>query len=109
MKIYTASNSNDIIGSFLLSPLYVLKDELRNSGVNVVERHDFLPHVTILKINTMRARKAKVEKINPWLYVNLKDKMFGQQTVDSVHLCKMGYERRWDGFYNTPAEIIFRT
>ena len=57
----------------------------------------------------MKARKAKVGKINSWLYVNLKDKFFGKQSVDSVHLCKMGYERREDGFYNTPAEIIFRT
>ncbi|RUS84038.1 hypothetical protein EGW08_008216 [Elysia chlorotica] len=86
----------------------VLKAQLKESGVQVVERHEFHPHVTILKVNTMRARKAKVGKINSWLYVNLKDKLFGKQSVDSVHLCKMGYERREDGFYNTPAEIIFR-
>lgn len=87
----------------------VLKAQLNDSGVKVVERHDFHPHVTIMKVNTMRARKAKVGKINSWLYVNLKEKLFGQQSVNSVHLCKMGYDRREDGFYNTPAEIIFRT
>ncbi|GFS14309.1 A-kinase anchor protein 7 isoform gamma [Elysia marginata] len=87
----------------------VLKEQLKLKGVKVVERHEFRPHVTILKVNTMRARKAKVGKLNSWLYVNLKDKLFGQQSVNSVHLCKMGYERREDGFYNTPAEIIFRT
>ncbi|KAK6994034.1 A-kinase anchor protein 7 isoform gamma [Biomphalaria glabrata] len=83
--------------------------KLKDAGVNVVERHEFKPHMTIMKVNTMRAKKAKVENINPWLYVNLKKTYFGDQAVNSVHLCQMGYDRREDGFYKTPAEIFFRS
>ena len=64
-------------------------------------------HVYHLQITTMRAKKAKVSPINPWLYVNMKKQLFGTQAIDSVHLCKMGYDRRPDGFYQTPAEVIF--
>ncbi|KAH9489109.1 hypothetical protein Btru_042219 [Bulinus truncatus] len=87
----------------------IFTTKLKDAGVKVVERHEFKPHMTIMKVNTMRAKKVKVEKINPWLYVNLKKTDFGEQSVDSVHLCKKGYERREDGFYKTPAEIIFRS
>ncbi|XP_059172466.1 uncharacterized protein LOC131953335 [Physella acuta] len=85
----------------------LLKSKLKDAGVKVIENHDFRPHLTVMKVSTMRARRAKVAKINPWLYVHLKTTPFGEQGIHSVHLCRMGYDRRDDGFYVTPAEIFF--
>ncbi|CAL1542446.1 unnamed protein product [Lymnaea stagnalis] len=88
----------------------LLTSKIKDAGVNVIQDNDYRAHMTVMRVTSSKARKAKVEKINPWIYVNLKKTHFGDQMVNSVHLCKMGSERRdYDGFYETPAEIIFRT
>lgn len=85
-----------------------LKLLLRESGVEIRDNYEFVPHMTIMKVSRPVARIRGSKNIDPWLYSNFSDFLFGQQVVDGVYLCSMGDERRPDGFYVCPAEIHFR-
>lgn len=84
-----------------------LKLLVREAGLEVRDNHDFVPHMTIMKVTRPVARQKRSKNVDPWLYSNFTDMHFGRQCVDNLYLCSMGDERRDDGFYVCPAEFHF--
>lgn len=78
---------------------------LRENGIEIRDSHDFVPHMTIMKVTRPVARATGKKYIAPWLYSNKSDIEFGTQTVNNIHLCEMGLNRREDGFYMTPISL----
>lgn len=82
-----------------------LKICLKEAGVEIRDSHEFVPHMTIMKVTRPVSRIMNNRKIDPWLYSGFVDMSLGTQTVDGIYLCSMGDERRDDGFYVTPTNI----
>ena len=85
-----------------------LKLLVKEAGLEIRDNHDFVPHMTIMKVTRPVARQKRSKNVDPWLYSNFRDMYFGRQHIDAIHLCSMGDERRDDGFYACPAEIHFQ-
>lgn len=82
-----------------------LKLCLKEAGVDIRDNHDFVPHMTVMKITRPVARATGKKYISPWLYSGQAEVDFGTQVVDNVHLCEMGFGRQDDGFYMSPISI----
>ena len=78
---------------------------LSQAGLEVRDRYDFVPHMTIMKTTRPVSRAMKTKDINPGLYDHFLDMKLGCQQLDTLYLCPMTTNRRDDGFYETPAEI----
>ncbi|KAK3576553.1 hypothetical protein CHS0354_011231 [Potamilus streckersoni] len=83
-----------------------LKLCLTEHGIEVRDCHDFVPHMTIMKVSRPVARATGTKYVAPWLYSKFTDTVLGQQTINNVYLCQMGDKRQPDGFYNTATSII---
>lgn len=81
--------------------------QLALSGVQLAHEHDYVPHMTILKLTKSRARVFKSPYIDPYVYIDDANTHFGIQSCDNLQLCVIGEEKRWDGFYNCAAEVYF--
>ncbi|KAL3857155.1 hypothetical protein ACJMK2_011850 [Sinanodonta woodiana] len=82
-----------------------LKLCLTEHGIEVRDNHDFVPHMTIMKVSRPVARATGKKYVAPWLYSKFKDTVLGQQAINNIHLCEMGDERQPDGFYVTATSI----
>lgn len=82
---------------------------LRESGIEIRDSHDFVPHMTIMKVSRPVAKATGKKYIAPWLYSNQSNIEFGTQVVNNIHLCEMGISRREDGFYMTPVSLELNT
>lgn len=82
-----------------------LKLCLKQEGIDIRDNHDFVPHMTIMKVTRPVARATGKKYIAPWLYSNSQNIDFGTQVLDNIHLCSMGIDRQADGFYIAPAKI----
>jgi 2'-5' RNA ligase len=80
---------------------------VREAGLEIRDQHDFVPHMTIMKTTPQLACQRKIKRVDVSLYSPFTDMVFGSQPVTNLHICRMGKERRPDGFYVTPAEIHF--
>jgi 2'-5' RNA ligase len=80
-----------------------VRGTLTDAGVEIREGHDYLPHVTVLKLSMDRA--FKFDRLPPFAYQNFKDMEFGVQRVESIDLCAMTHERDEDGFYVSPLHL----
>uniref|UniRef100_K1QSH0 Ceruloplasmin n=2 Tax=Magallana gigas TaxID=29159 RepID=K1QSH0_MAGGI len=87
--------------------LYEFVDHIKlcfkNEGIEIRDNHEFVPHMTIIKVTRPVGNSTGQKYIPPWLYSHKTDVDFGQQVLDNIYLCKMTHERREDGFYVTPA------
>ena len=88
-----------------LSMVDHLKLCLKQEGIEIRDNHDFVPHMTLMKITRPVARATGKKYIAPWLYSRSQDIEFGTQNMDNIHLCSMGLDRQTDGFYITPQRI----
>ncbi|XP_045166063.2 leukocyte receptor cluster member 9-like [Mercenaria mercenaria] len=82
-----------------------LKTCLAAKGIDVRDYHEFVPHVTIMKVSRPVAKMTGNSYIAPWLYSSFNDTVLGSQAVDNLHLCAMVDERQEDGFYVAPASF----
>lgn len=80
---------------------------VKEAGLEIRDSHDFVPHVTIMKVTRPVAREKGTKNVDQWLYSNFSDMHFGKQKVNAIYLCSMGDDRGEDGFYICPAEIHF--
>lgn len=91
--------------------LYEFVDHIKlcfkNEGIEIRDNHEFVPHMTIIKVTRPVGNSTGQKYIPPWLYSHKTDVDFGQQVLDNIYLCKMTHERREDGFYVTPACLTF--
>lgn len=76
-----------------------LKLCLNEKGIDIRDYHEFIPHITLMKISRPTGRLTGKKYISPWLYSCFAEKEFGEQVVDNIHLCEMTNDRQADGFY----------
>ena len=82
-----------------------LKLCLNAQGVEIRDYHEFVPHMTLMKISRPVARATGKRYVPPWLYSCFNETEFGFQSVDNLHLCEMGDNRQEDGFYITALSV----
>jgi 2'-5' RNA ligase len=83
-----------------------VRSGLECGNVRIVDNHNFVPHMTIMKINRPTQRQFGLPRtIDRTLYHSFKDSLFGSQKVQTIFLCPIGVDRREDGFYQTILEI----
>ncbi|XP_013404139.1 leukocyte receptor cluster member 9 [Lingula anatina] len=87
--------------------LHHLQVCLSAEGLPIKDAHEFVPHVTIMKTTRPVSRQLGTKTINPYIQEHFKDTIFGNQCIESIHLCAMGDERREDGFYMCPFSLDF--
>lgn len=79
---------------------------LTRGGIRLVDMHNFVPHMTIMKINRPTQKQYGVPRqIDPSLYHQFKDTFLGVQKVKTIFLCPIGVDRREDGFYQSVYEM----
>lgn len=81
---------------------------LKEEGVEIRDNHDFVPHMTIMKISRPVSREMGTKTISPFLYSGFSEMDFGFQSVDNIHLCEMVDTRQDDGFYLTATSLDLR-
>ncbi|XP_066949743.1 leukocyte receptor cluster member 9-like [Macrobrachium rosenbergii] len=74
-------------------------------GVVITDQRDFIPHMTLMKVNRVIARERGSEYINSILYSDYVDREFGFIPINNINLCNTGDERGHDGFYLTCEKI----
>ena len=74
------------------------------SGFDIRDDRDYVPHMTIMKVNRSMERRLLRKTIDPAIYETAKDVYFGSETISAVHLCSMK-ERTQDGFYVCAASV----
>lgn len=82
-----------------------LKMCLSSQGIEIRDYHEFVPHMTIMKVSRPVAKMTGNNYIAPWLYSSFNSTLLGHQSVDNLHLCAMADERQPDGFYMTAASF----
>ncbi|RUS83904.1 hypothetical protein EGW08_008318, partial [Elysia chlorotica] len=83
-----------------------MKNELGSFNVEIRDMYEkFNPHLTIIKVKRPERKLFGSRNIQPAIYSQFKDVVFGEQTVDDIHLCSMDGQRREDGFYVSLFEI----
>ena len=88
---------------------YLLVGELQKEGITLGDMNrDYKPHVTIGNITRrFRTRNPGIENFPENVLTKFKNLKFGLQKVEGIYLCKMGDERREDGFYSCLTQIMF--
>ena len=85
-----------------------LLGRLEEAGVHPTDDDDYVSHMTIGKINERFIRRVPdVINFPEVVYKKVVNTTFGFQKVHGIHLCKMGSQRREDGFYTCPTEVMF--
>lgn len=82
-----------------------LKTCLTSEGIEIRDYHEFVPHMTLMKVSRPVAKMTGNNYIAPWLYSSFNDTVLGSQAVDNLHLCSMVDARQEDGFYITSASF----
>jgi len=82
-----------------------LKTCLVSNGIDIRDYHEFVPHMTIMKVSRPVAKLTGNNYIAPWLYSSFNETELGSQSVDNIHLCAMVDGRQEDGFYISPASL----
>ena len=76
-----------------------LKMCLNEKGIDIRDYHEFVPHITLMKISRPVGRLTGKKYVSPWLYSAFSESEFGEQAVNNIHLCAMTDDRQDDGFY----------
>lgn len=68
---------------------------------------DYVPHLTLAKVSRPVARERRSEYIPTSYYQEFEGLRFGEQGLDNLQLCVIDSSTRYDGFYNTLAQLQF--
>ncbi|WAR26146.1 LENG9-like protein [Mya arenaria] len=82
-----------------------LKTCLTSKGIDIRDYHEFVPHMTLMKVSRPVAKMTGNNYIAPWLYSSYNETELGSQAVDNMSLCSMKVERQEDGFYMTAVSL----
>ncbi|XP_064110984.1 uncharacterized protein LOC135218539 [Macrobrachium nipponense] len=74
-------------------------------GVVITNHFDFIPHMTLMKVNRVIARERRSKYLNSILYSDYIDKEFGFIPINNINLCIIDDRRGYDGFYLTCQKI----
>ncbi|XP_059162601.1 uncharacterized protein LOC131945987 [Physella acuta] len=92
---------------FLLFHKTLVK-RLADSAIDIRDEYEtFTPHVTIIKVKRPERKKFGSRNIEPSIYSQFLDTVFGEQVLSDLYLCSMDGQRREDGFYRTLHELHF--
>jgi 2'-5' RNA ligase/uncharacterized protein (UPF0248 family) len=80
---------------------------LRTGGIEIRDNYDFVPHMTLMKVSRPVARVMGTKTISSHIYSGSEDIVFGEQSIDALHLCSMKEEKGADGFYTCPLTLRF--
>ena len=75
--------------------------------VNLTNKFELTPHMTLIKVNRPIARLRKSKYLPSALYENHNFDDFGIQEVDNLQLCVIEDTTRADGFYRTLTHLSF--
>ena len=75
--------------------------------VNLTNKFELPPHMTLIKVNRPIARLRKSKYLPSALYENHNFDDFGIQEVDNLQLCVIEDTTRADGFYTTLTHLSF--
>lgn len=90
------------------SAVDLLRDGLRKiPDATITNNFDFVPHMTLLKVNRVTARERRSKYINSCLYSDYLDQDFGDIPLNNISLCVINDLRGPDGFYLTCEEVKF--
>lgn len=91
---------NEVIG--------ILQKKLRRiKGVTITNQFDFVPHMTLIKINRYIAKERRSKYMDSILYQKYFEVDFGDIIFDNIHFCIINDYRGVDGFYLTSKKIEF--
>lgn len=76
-------------------------------GIIITNHFDFVPHMTLLKVNRPTATERRTKYINSSLYSDYEDCEFGDIVFNNVHMCVIDDRRGPNGFYVTCEKIEF--
>lgn len=85
----------------------VVMNHLTTSQVQLVDNLRFVPHVTLLKLTKSRSRCLRSPYVDPYVYIDHKDRKFGSQVCDNINLCVIGDDKQLDGFYICATKMQF--
>ena len=92
----------------LTSAVDLLRAGLRKIDDAIITSHfDFVPHMTLLKVNRVTAREHRSNYINSCLYSDYLDYDFGVFPANNICLCAYNDMRGPDDFYVTHEEVKF--
>ena len=86
-----------------------VRASVTEAGIEIRDVFDFTPHMTIMKMKKRHGHEFRCKYLDTArLFDILKERHFGEQVFDNIHLCDMSEERQPDGFYISPADISFK-
>jgi len=87
----------------------MVRQSVENSSdlLNITNSFDFVPHLTVAKVSRPVARERRSKYIDSSYYQEFQEERFGEQALDNLQLCVIDSSTRYDGFYNTLAELQF--
>ncbi|XP_037541726.1 A-kinase anchor protein 7 isoform X2 [Nematolebias whitei] len=84
----------------------LLQSRFEEQGLLQRDCPSFEPHLTIMKLSRApKLRSQGIKRVNPTLYSEYTNKIFGNQTVERVDLCSMLKKKQQDGYYHTETSL----
>uniref|UniRef100_A0A3Q3X403 A-kinase anchor protein 7-like phosphoesterase domain-containing protein n=1 Tax=Mola mola TaxID=94237 RepID=A0A3Q3X403_MOLML len=84
----------------------LLRSRFAEQGLLQGDIRGFEPHLTIMKLSrASKFRSQGVKRVDPALYSNFTNKVFGDQRVERLDLCSMLKKKQQDGYYYTETSL----
>ncbi|XP_067337673.1 A-kinase anchor protein 7 isoform X2 [Channa argus] len=84
----------------------LLRNRFEEHGLLQGDNRGFEPHLTIMKLSrASKLRSQGIKRVDPALYSNYTNKVFGDQMVERVDLCSMLKKKQQDGYYHTETSL----
>ncbi|CAL4190628.1 unnamed protein product [Meganyctiphanes norvegica] len=97
----------DVPASFNIAARIIFESLQHLDDVTCTNHFDFVPHMTLLKVNRIATRERHSKYINSCLYSDYIHDEFGKIKFDNIHFCFIDDKRGDDGFYVTCKRINF--
>lgn len=86
----------------------ILQSKIKKlNGVTITNHFDFVPHMTLLKVNRFIAKERRSKYIDSSLYAKYFSQEFGEIHLNNIYFCIINDYRGEDGFYLTCKKIEF--
>ncbi|XP_062857866.1 A-kinase anchor protein 7-like isoform X2 [Trichomycterus rosablanca] len=95
-----------------LDTLTHIADSVRRAfdekGIPIADQKAFTPHLTFIKLSRAPTLRRKgIKKLDPGLYGEFEQKIFGQENVCRLDLCSMLKKKDADGYYHREKTVTF--
>ncbi|XP_034017805.1 A-kinase anchor protein 7 [Thalassophryne amazonica] len=84
----------------------LLRSRFEEEGLLQGDCRGFEPHLTIMKLSrASKLRSQGIRCVDPALYSDYTNRVFGDQTVERLDLCSMLKKKQKDGYYHTEKSL----